>query len=157
MENINQDDFTLSCFALLEETFEKAPVKTGGFYLDADTSLFATIDKLSGEQASTSVGENEATIASHLEHIRFYLTVLKEFISQNETDVVDWKQSWLVNTVDESEWEELKKAVGNDYRDLKETLKKFESWNEKKIAGAMAIVTHSAYHLGAIRQIIKIL
>ena len=154
METITQDDFTLSFFALLEETFEKVP-EEGGFYLNKDTDLLTTIEGLSAENASSSIGDNEATVASHVEHMRFYMTILKGFISQDSTDVVDWKESWQIKKVNEKEWKKLKKTVWEEYNELKETLKGFEGWDGKIIGGALAVVTHSAYHLGAIRQILK--
>ena len=54
----------------LTETFE-GTTPNGNAFIDKGTGLFDTIDKISAENASKSLGDNNATIAAHLEHTRF--------------------------------------------------------------------------------------
>ena len=73
------------------------------------------------------------------------------------TEKIDWSKSWQVKTVTESEWTTLKKLLEDDYNDLRSKLAEITDWNdEKRLGGALAIITHTAYHLGAIRQIMRI-
>ena len=67
------DSFTAELYDLLCETFER----TQGIFLDRGTSLLETLDAISADQASRSVSPAGASIASHVEHIRFYLDVLE--------------------------------------------------------------------------------
>jgi len=151
---INKNDFLDNISYLLRETFEGSPEGQGSAYLDRGVGVFATIEKLSAETASHSIGENEASIAAHLEHARFYLIALVEFMN-GRTEKVNWDESWSVKTVNESEWNFLKENVKRDYEKTAKAFQVIENWNDDNIGEAMAIVAHTAYHLGAIRQILK--
>ena len=153
MKTINQEDFINNLLALLKETFEGSSPQVSA-YLDRGVGVLNTIEKLSAHNASRSIEENGATIAAHTEHARFYLVALLEFMN-GRTEKVNWDESWLVKTVDETEWKLLKENVRRDYEIVVETFQKVEDWDDEKVGDAMAIVVHTAYHLGAIRQIIK--
>ncbi len=150
--SIKTVDFTTNLFELFRETFEGSQPGVGSHYLDREVGVLNTIEKISAENASRSNGG--ATIASHLEHARFYLKILPEFMN-GKTDKVDWNQSWLVKTVDEDQWNSLKETVRREYETIAEMFRSIEDWNDERIGGAMSIVVHTAYHLGAIRQIMK--
>ncbi|MBA3633147.1 MAG: DinB family protein [Acidobacteria bacterium] len=153
METINQEFFTKNILSLLKETFEGSSPE-GSAYLDRGVGVLNTIEKISAEKASHSIGENGATIAAHLEHARFYLVILLEFMN-GRTEKVDWNESWLVKTVGETEWNALRENTNKAYQKVTETFQTIEDWDDDKVGGAMVIVVHTAYHLGAIRQIAK--
>ncbi len=151
---IKKEDFLNNIFKLLRETFEGSPEGEGSAYLDRRAGVFTMIEKISAETASRSIGETDATIAAHLEHARHYTVALVEFMN-GRTEAVNWDESWLVKTVDETEWNLLKENVRRDYEKAIETFQSVENWDDDKVGDAMAIVVHTAYHLGAIRQIAK--
>ena len=155
MKTIKQEDFTKSLFALLKETFESTNTAFGTMYLDKDTGFFATIENLNAETASRSVSEGSTTIAAHCEHTRFYLEFLSDYMSENYK-MVDWKDSWNVKTVNEVEWNALRGQMQKAYQKVTDTFDEIETWNDFKISGALGILAHTAYHLSAIRQILKI-
>jgi hypothetical protein len=146
---INQDDFLNSLFALLDETFENHH----GIFLDENASLFQTLEIVSAEEASIPVGGKCASLATQVEHVNFYLEVLERYIFQNDTSRVDWGETWRkVEKVTPEEWQASKAKLEDTYRRLDKALHENETWNEDVIGGAMAIVVHTAYHLGEIRQ-----
>jgi hypothetical protein len=57
--------------------------------------------------------------------------------------------------VGDREWEELKGTVRREYGALIKTLQSLETWGEQEVGDSMAIVAHTAYHLGAIRHALK--
>ncbi|MDQ2997778.1 MAG: DinB family protein [Chloroflexota bacterium] len=141
--------FTDELFPLLEETFENVQ----GIYLDKGTSLFETLDTVSAEEASRPVSASCASIAGQVEHVRFYLQVLQDYMQQKEVGKVDWAASWYLKTVTSEEWEALKQRLRSAYQDLTALAKGFETWQgQEELGGALAIVVHTAYHLGEIRQ-----
>ena len=152
MKNINQEDLVKSLQYLLKETFEGAPTGSESIYLDRGIGMFSTLDKLNATQASFSI--TGTTIAAHSEHARYYLEVLNNFLS-GIIQSADWNRSWAKKKVDDKEWEELKSNFSEMYKTVSETFQKTEDWDDDKITEAMAIVVHTAYHLGAIRQIAK--
>jgi hypothetical protein len=156
MQTIAQGDFTGSLFQLLKETFEGAPPDVGSAYLDKGAGLFTTLDQLTAEAASISVRPGAPSIAAHCEHARFYVVALQDFM-RGATDKVDWGQSWLTHAVTPAEWDELKLELRGAYTTLIEHLQSISAWGDEEVGDAMAILVHTAYHLGAIRQLARTL
>ena len=149
MENDTARHFEKNLLELLDETFENVH----GAYLDKHTSLFETLETLTPEQVSVPVSESGASIAGHVEHARFYLAVLLDAAHGRLTGKIDWEQSWLVKSVTPAEWDALKAALRDTYGQVLTMVKKEGDWgNEEHVGGAMAILCHTAYHLGAIRM-----
>jgi hypothetical protein len=150
---ISQELFTKQILALLQETFEKVE----GIFLDRATSLSESLETLAAHEASTPITSDGTTIASQVHHVRFYLRVLNDYIDGKWSDKVDWKSSWQNMTVSEREWNSLRQSLKEDYKSLQTHLNEITGWNdEHRLGGALAIVVHTAYHLGAIRQIMKV-
>ena len=154
MKTINQEDFTGSLFALFRETFESVNTSFGTMYIDKETGFFATLETIDAENASRSISENSTTIAAHCEHTRFYLDFLNNYLKE-DYKMADWKDSWNTKTVNEAEWTALRGQLHKIYQNVTDTFNEIETWNDFKISGALGILAHSAYHLGAIRQIAK--
>ena len=149
---IERDDFLKDVLFVLRETFEGSPEGEGSAYLDRGVGVFPTIDNLSAAQVSAEV--HGISIAAHTEHFKFYLDRLCEFI-KGRTEKVNWEQSWLIDDVDDAEWDALRVAVKKAYENVLRTFAEVEMWNGDNIGDAVAIIAHTAYHLGAIRQIMK--
>ncbi len=149
---IAKADFLNDIGYILRETFEGSPEGQGSAYLDNRVGVFSTLDELTAEQVSRE--HEDTSIVAHTEHLKFYLDRLVEFIEGRE-EPVNWDQSWLIDTVDEEEWDTLKAGMHNSYENVLRCLAGVAEWNRKKIGEAIAIVAHTAYHLGAIRQMAK--
>jgi len=149
---IAKEDFLKDVLLVLRETFEGSPTGESSAYLDRGIGVFPTLDNLSAEQVSSEI--NGITIAAHTEHFKFYLDRLCEFI-KGRTEPVNWEQSWLIDEVNETEWNALRDAVRKAYENVLRTFAEVETWSGDHIGDAVAIIAHTAYHLGAIRQIMK--
>lgn len=137
---------------LLRETFEGSPEGQPSAYLDRGVGIFSTLSGLSAAAASKHF--HGTTAAAHTEHAKFYLDRLCEFIT-GRTERVNWEDSWLIETVNEAEWDALQKSVKSSYENALRCLASVEDWNERSMGMAIGMVAHTAYHLGAIRQISK--
>ncbi len=136
-------------YSLLDETFRNVH----GHYLDKHTSLFETLATISAEEASRPVGGRCATLAAQVNHVRVYLEVLERIMRGEAVGQTDWAASWRVAGVDDEEWESLKQRLNDAYQRTLATMKGFTTWGgEDEIGGALAILVHTAYHLGEIRQ-----
>ena len=151
---IRREDFTNNLFTFLVETFE-GPPKPSSAYLDQKTGLFDTLSIVSAEAASKPITEAGTSIAAQVEHIRFYLDVLGQFMD-GRTERVDWQDSWQVKGVTPEAWETLKEDLKATYERISLKLKGIETWADDEVGNSMAIVVHTAYHLGAIRQIMRV-
>ena len=156
MKTIAQEDYTNSFFQLLKETFEGPPPDRGSAYLDKGGGLFQTLEQLTAEAASTPAWPGAVTIAAHCEHLRFYVMALYGVI-RGDTGKIDWAQSWLVKTVTPAEWDDIKVNLRRAYTTVAEYLQVVEHWGDEEVGDGMAILLHTAYHLGAIRQLARAL
>ncbi len=149
---ISKDDFLKDVLFILRETFEGSPEGEGSAYLDRGTGVFSTLDALDAGQASRYYGST--TVAAHTEHAKFYLDRLCEFM-RGRTEKVNWEQSWLIETVNQAEWDALRDGMRRSYENAVRCFAEIDAWDTTNIGDAIAIIAHTAYHLGAIRQIMK--
>lgn len=146
---IKQEDFLNNLFSLLDETFDN----THGHYLDKDTSLFRTLETVSAQEASIPVGGKCASLAAQVAHVIFYMEVLERIVIHNDTTPADWGEIWrTVEKVTSEEWDALKNKLKDAYQRIDKLFHENEIWNEDTIGGTLAILVHTAYHLGEIRQ-----
>jgi hypothetical protein len=150
MSQIDSDHFTNALIGLLDETMDHVM----GFYLDSGTSLFETLNTISAEEASVPVGGKCATLAAQVKHMAFYLDMVEKSIRDPSTTQVDWGQVWReVSAVTPQEWRAIQAELRSSYIRILVMIKDVPAWpSEAEIGGAMAILAHTAYHLGEIRQ-----
>ena len=93
------------------------------------------------------------TIAAQVDHVRFYLDVLELSMRGESVGKVDWKDIWnRVGRVTPSEWQEIRDRLRASHARVTALMKSFDGWDgDNEIGGALAIVVHTAYHLGQIR------
>ena len=147
---IKQEDFLTNLFALLDETFENHH----GIFLDRDTSLFPTLETVSAEEASIPVGGKCASLAAQVAHVTFYLEVLERYLLTGQPGNVDWGEIWrTTREVTPAEWDALRGKLRATYQGVRTLLDSRGDWSgENDFGGALAIIVHTAYHFGEIRQ-----
>lgn len=150
IQQLEGDTFKRVLFALFDETFEQVQ----GIYLDKGTSLFETLDDITASEASRAISNKCATLAGQVEHVRFYLDVLEGYMLKTISQKVDWRLSWQTKVVTTTEWDALKERLRATYKRVLTTIHGFETWDEEQLGGALAIVVHTAHHLGEIRQML---
>jgi hypothetical protein len=97
----------------LDETFNKVH----GIYLDKGTTLFETLDTVTAAEASEKISPTSATVAAQVEHVRFYLDVLNNYLRTNTIEKINWREIWeTVGAVTDQEWEETKSRLENKSR-----------------------------------------
>jgi len=150
--SLQTEHFIESVAYLLRETFEGSPEGQPSAYLDRGVGFFNTLDGLSAEQVSREYGDT--TIAAQTEHAKFYLDRLCEFIG-GRNEKVNWEDSWLIETVNNSEWDALREAMRQAYQNALKCIASVSYWDTRKAGMAIGLIAHTAYHLGAVRQIAK--
>lgn len=150
MNSIQTEQFVKALLVLLDETFENAH----GYYLDKQTSLFETLAGITAEEASKPVGGKCATLAAQVKHIAFYLEVVEKSVQDPNYPPADWGEIWrTVKQVTPEEWQALQEELRTNYHKIIQLINSAPAWlSEAEIGGAMAIIAHTAYHLGEIRQ-----
>lgn len=137
----------------LIEAFED--VQTQPLFINRGTSLFITLSDISAEQASQDMG-NCATIAAHVDHIRYFLDVIEDFMFKRDLSHINWRTIWeTVSVVSEDEWQTNKDNLHTSYERVKSHLSNPDVWNDShEVSAMMGMIVHTAYHLGEIRQML---
>jgi hypothetical protein len=146
---IQSQHFTQALIILLDETFDNVR----GLYLDKGTSMFETLATISAEEASIPVGSKCATLAAQVNHVALYLDVLEKTVRTQHFERQDWGKIWReTSAVTPDQWETLKSDLRESYNRIQTLIPDTPAWGEHEIAGAIAMIAHTAYHLGEIRQ-----
>jgi hypothetical protein len=142
--------------ALLFAELIDGPRSDAAFMLNAgDRGLLRSLDDLSATAASTSPASGGASIAAHVDHLRYGLTLLNRW-SDGERDPwssADWAASWRRTTVDDHQWTARRSELANEAHRWHEALQRPREMSALELNGVMSSIAHLAYHLGAIRQI----
>ena len=138
---------------LLYHTFEVG----GGVYLSPGTSLFETLDGVTAEEASQRLSPSGSNIAAHVDHTRLYLWVVEHEMRKKPYEV-DWEAIWRdTRAVTADEWDTLRQNLRAAYDSVNAAMDEITDWDaENRFIDPLAILAHSAYHLGAIRQILYV-
>ena len=150
MSAIQPEHFTGALLTLLDETFDNVQ----GYFLDRNTSLFETLAGITAEQASIPVGGQCATLAAQVKHTAFYLEVVCDSILDPDYPGADWGEIWrTVSRVSPEEWVAFQGELRASYNRVVKLITDTPEWSgEDQIVSMMAIIAHTAYHLGEIRQ-----
>lgn len=155
MNTIQCEHFTKALLVLFDETFDKVQ----GYYLDKNTSLFETLAGITANEASIPVGGKCATLAAQVKHVAFYLEVLGIYMRGGNFPKVDWGEIWrTIDRVSQEEWQSIQDELRTKYDSILTLINSAAGWpGEDEIGSALAVVAHTAYHLGEIRQALCIL
>ncbi len=142
---------------LFRECFEGRPEgQEYTWFVEGREGIFDTLESTGAETASIKPSPECASIAAHTFHIRYALRGANAYLGGPPQEG-DWESSWARQEVNEEEWEELKKDVRYQYEFFLNYFQQPPDFPSQDHAlGFTAQLPHMAYHLGAIRQIMKI-
>ena len=134
----------------LEETFEKHH----GIYLDKGTTFLETLDSVTPDEASFRATDKNASITAHVHHVILYLRVLEDHIRGTLQGKVNWREIWENDRpVSAEQWKALVAELRQAYARIRQFLEDPATWErEDAFGGSIAMIVHTAYHLGAVRQ-----
>jgi hypothetical protein len=143
---------------LLIEIFDGPPGDEAYLLNPGDPGLLRQLDSISALAASTRPLPGRATIAAHADHVLYGLTLLNRWAA-GEADPwadADWEASWRRTAVDDDQWRTLREQLRGAVQIWQRAVAARTEWDDIAAAGSMASAAHTAYHLGAIRQILAI-
>jgi hypothetical protein len=116
--------------------------------------LFETLANISADEASTLVGGKCATLAAQVKHTAFYLDVARNSMIDQHYPGADWGEIWrTVSRVTPQQWNDIRSELRLSYNRILDFINETTIWSsEDNIATSIAIIAHTAYHLGEIRQ-----
>jgi hypothetical protein len=151
-QGANMNTFVDGISKLLAEAYEGTVSQSWFSDHGPESGLFATLERISAENASKNTVMGGSSIAAHVNHLRWSLAMSNALMRGQETSR-NWAESWRVQTVDAATWTELKTSLRLDYETLRDQLPNgFDPNNSRLVTAGVSLVAHAAYHLSAIRQ-----
>ena len=118
-----------------------------------DGGLLVALDGLSAAAASGTHGG--PSIAAHVDHLRYGLSLLNRWASGSPPPWpdMDWTVSWRKNVVSDTEWRTLRDELRREADAWAGVLRTPREVSDGEAGWMAGSVAHLAYHMGAIRQI----
>jgi hypothetical protein len=141
---------------LLTEIFDGPPGQEAYVLNPGDPGLLRQLDTIDAAAASRRPMPGKTTIAAHADHVHFGLTLLNRWAAgeANPWEGADWNASWQRTAVNDEQWRELRERLRHEAGKWRQAAAMRTSWDDLTAAGALSSAAHTAYHLGAIRQIL---
>lgn len=152
-----EDRFASVLPTLLAELVHGSPDPAARTYMlnQGDQGLLAALEQLSAAEASATPPGGGASIAAHVDHLRYGLAVLNRWAqgALPPPSELDWTASWKRGPVREAEWQALRVQLRQEAEAWLAVLRTPREVSEREAGWMVGSVAHLAYHLGAIRQI----
>ena len=148
------NDMLRAAMATLLRELTAGTPPTGGYMLNrGDKGLFASLERISAEEASMIVSGG-SSIAAHVDHVMYYLALMNRWAAgeKNPWKGADWKASWTRTSVTQESWASLRHAFETETRRWLQTVSQPREVNETELTSMLASIVHLGYHIGAIRQ-----
>jgi DinB superfamily len=141
---------------MLTEIFDGPPGQAAYVLNPGDPGLLRQLDTIDANTASKRPMPGKTTIAAHIDHVQFGLRILNRWAAgeANPWAGADGNASWQRTSVTEEQWRSLRDALRDDAEQWREAVAARASWDDMAAAAALSTVAHTAYHVGAIRQIL---
>ncbi len=141
---------------MLTEIFDGPPGQEAYVLNPGDQGLLRQLDTIDASTASTPLVQGRTTIAAHVDHVQFGLSILIRWFAgeANPFAGADYNGSWKRTVVSEEQWRSLRDALRRDAAAWQKGVAARASWDNVSAAAALSTAAHTAYHIGAIRQIL---
>lgn len=137
---------------LLTELFDGPPGNEAFVLNPGDRGLLRQLDSIDAASAGARPMPGKTTIASHVDHVCYGLSLLNRWAAgaageANPFADADWEASWRRTTVTDDRWRQLRDSLRGQAERWQDVVATRTEWDDISAA-------HTAYHLGAIRQIL---
>ena len=141
---------------MLTEVFDGPPGQEAYLLNPGDPGLLRQLDAIDAAAASRRPMPGKTTIAAHVDHLHHGLAVLNRWAAgeANPWAGADWNASWQRTTVTDEQWRTLRAGLREEAEKWRKVIAARTNWDAMAAAAALSTVAHTAYHFGAIRQIL---
>jgi hypothetical protein len=141
---------------LLTEIFDGPPGGEAYLLNPGDPGLLRQLDSIDAPTASTRPMPGKTTIAAHVDHVHYGFKLMNRWAAgeANPFADADWNASWQRTNVTADQWRTLRDSLREQAEAWRKHVATHTAWDEVSAAGALSSAAHTAYHLGAIRQIL---
>lgn len=141
---------------MLIELFNGPPGQEAYVLNPGDPGMLRQLDTIDANTASKRPMSGKTTIAAHADHIHFGLSILNRWAAgdENAWAGADWNGSWQRGTVTDDQWKALREGLRREVETWQKIVASRTTWDDLAVNAALSTAAHTAYHLGAIRQIL---
>jgi hypothetical protein len=142
---------------LASETLFRASEQAAYLLNPGDPGFVETVRAISAEQASKSPGPGRKPIVAHANHVLYGLSLLNRAIAGDPSGyaTADWSLAWKLERVNDDQWQQLVADLDREASAFRQSAGQPREWSEIMLTGSFGAVAHTAYHLGAVRQILR--
>ena len=157
--NTEDSVFQTALSNMLTELFDSPPAGEAYVLNTGDPGLFRQLDAIDAATATRRLAPGRPPIAAHIDHVHFGFLLLNRWAKgqENPWAGVDWNASWQRTSVTEDEWRTLRSALRREADAWRTVVETRTSWDAVSASAALSTAVHTAYHLGAVRQILAAL
>ncbi len=157
--NTTDSIFQRALSNMLTEIFDGPPGQEAYLLNPGDPGLLRQLDTIGASAASKRPTPGQTTIAAHVDHVRFGLSILNRWAEgePNPWAGTDSNASWQCTTVTDDQWRALRDGLRHEADKWRKVVATRTSWDGMGAAAALSTAAHTAYHFGAIRQILAAL
>ena len=141
---------------MLTEIFDGPPGQEAYVLNPGDPGLLRQLESIDASAASKRPVSGKPSIAAQVDHLHYGLVVLNRWAAgeANPWAGADFNASWQRSTVAEDQWRTLRDALRHEADTWRKGVVARTSWDGVSAGAALSTAAHTAYHLGAIRQIL---
>src|SRR5436190_13303606 len=123
---------------MLTEIFDGPPGNEAYLLNPDDPGLLRQLDTIDARAASTRPMPGKTTIASHVDHVHFGLTLLNRWAAgeENPFEGADWNASWHRTTVTDDQWKKLRAALREQVKKWQSAVASRRDWDDISACGA---------------------
>ena len=144
---------------MLTEIFNGPPGQEAYVLNPGDLGLLRQLETIDATTASTPPTPGQKNIAAHVDHVTFGLAILNLWASgeANPWAGADFNASWQRTAVTDDQWRALRDALRREVDKWQKAVAARTNWDDMSAAAGLSTAAHTAYHLGAIRQVLAAL
>jgi len=144
---------------MLTEIFDGPPGQEAYVLNPGDVGLLRQLETIDAKTASTPPTAGQKSIAAHVDHVNFGLAILNRWAAgeANPWAGADFNASWERTSVAEDQWRALRDGLRREADQWQQTVAARTNWDDISAAAGLSTAAHTAYHLGAIRQVLAAL
>ena len=141
---------------MLTEIFEGPPGQEAFVLNPGDPGLLRQLDSIDASTASKQTMPGRSTIAAHTDHLHYGFVMLNRWAAgdANPWAGTDPNASWQDTTMTVEQWRTLRDALRQEADQWRKVVAARTSWDTMAASVGLSTAVHTAYHLGAIRQIL---
>lgn len=111
-----------------------------------DDGLLRALDRLPASSASVVQPAGGASIAAHVEHLRYGLSLMNRWGrgDPNPWTTADWAAGWKRTHVTDPEWSTLREALAPEARDWLNVPRTPRKYSSSELNGVIASIAHLA-------------